>query len=61
MPALVASNIVFSRNDPGDATLKQAIQSYPVNENTRSLKKNGMRIGLFGIMGKDAGHDAPFA
>ena len=60
IPVMVASNIVFSKNDPGDATLKQAILSYPVKEYT-IIKKNGMRIGLFGIMGKDASHDAPFA
>jgi 5'-nucleotidase/UDP-sugar diphosphatase len=60
LPALVASNIVFSKNDPGDAALKQAFQSYPVTQYT-IIKKNGIRIGLFGIMGKDAGHDAPFA
>jgi 2',3'-cyclic-nucleotide 2'-phosphodiesterase (5'-nucleotidase family) len=60
IPVMVASNIVFSKNDPGDATLKQVILSYPVREYT-IIKKNGMRIGLFGIMGKDASHDAPFA
>ena len=60
LPALTASNIVFSKNDPGDAELKQAFQSYPVKE-YMIIKKNGIRIGLFGIIGKDAGHDAPFA
>jgi 2',3'-cyclic-nucleotide 2'-phosphodiesterase (5'-nucleotidase family) len=30
LPALVASNIIFSRNDPGDAALKQAFKDYPV-------------------------------
>jgi 2',3'-cyclic-nucleotide 2'-phosphodiesterase (5'-nucleotidase family) len=60
LPALVASNIVFSRNDPEDAELKQAFQNYPVKE-YMIIKKNGIRVGLFGIMGKDAGHDAPFA
>jgi 2',3'-cyclic-nucleotide 2'-phosphodiesterase (5'-nucleotidase family) len=60
LPALTASNIVFSKNDPGDAGVKQAFQSYPVKE-YMIIKKNGIRIGLFGIIGKDAGHDAPFA
>jgi 2',3'-cyclic-nucleotide 2'-phosphodiesterase (5'-nucleotidase family) len=60
LPALVASNIFFSKNDPGDAALKQAFQNYPVKQYT-IIKKNGIRVGLFGIMGKDAGHDAPFA
>jgi 2',3'-cyclic-nucleotide 2'-phosphodiesterase (5'-nucleotidase family) len=60
LPALTASNIVFSRNDPKDATLKQAFRSYPVTQYS-IINKNGIRIGLFGIVGKDAGHDAPFA
>jgi 2',3'-cyclic-nucleotide 2'-phosphodiesterase (5'-nucleotidase family) len=60
LPALVASNIVFSKNDPEDATLRQAFQNYPVNQYI-IIKKNDIRIGLFGIVGKDAGHDAPFA
>ena len=60
LPSLVASNIFFSKNNPGDAALKQAFQNYPVKEYA-IIKKNGIRIGLFGIMGKDAGHDAPFA
>ena len=58
--ALTASNIVFSKNDPGDAELKQAFQNYPVKE-YMIIKKKGIRIGLFGIIGKAAGHDAPFA
>jgi 2',3'-cyclic-nucleotide 2'-phosphodiesterase (5'-nucleotidase family) len=60
LPTLVASNIVFSRNDPEDAELKQAFHNYPVKEYT-IIKKNGIRVGLFGIVGKDASHDAPFA
>ncbi len=60
LPTLVASNVIFSRNDPGDAALKQAFKDYPVKDYT-ILERNGVRIGLFGIMGKDAGDDTPFA
>lgn len=60
LPVLTASNIVFSKNDPRDETLKQAFQSYPVDEYS-IIEKNGIRIGLFGIMGQEAAHDAPFA
>ena len=60
LPALVASNIIFSRNDPGDAALKQAFKDYPVKD-YMVLERNGIRIGVFGIMGKDAGDDTPFA
>ena len=60
LPALVASNIIFSRNDPGDAALKQAFKDYPVKE-YMIFERNGIRMGVFGIMGKDAGDDTPFA
>jgi len=59
LPALVASNIILSRNDPGDAALKQAFKDYPVNE-YMIFERNGIRIGVFGIMGEDAGDDTPF-
>ena len=60
LPAMVASNIIFSKNDPGDAKLKQAFNDYPVTRYA-VMEKNGIRIGLFGIMGKDAGNDTPYA
>jgi 2',3'-cyclic-nucleotide 2'-phosphodiesterase (5'-nucleotidase family) len=60
LPPLIASNVIFSKNDPGDATLKKAFQDYPVKEYS-IIERNGIRIGLFGIMGKDAGGDTPFA
>ncbi len=60
LPALVASNIVFSQNQAGEATLKQAFREYPVKEYL-IIERNGLRIGLFGLMGKDAADDTPFA
>jgi 5'-nucleotidase / UDP-sugar diphosphatase len=60
LPALVAANVIFSKDGAGDETLKQAFQSYPVKEYT-IIERNGMRIGIFGIMGKDAADDTPFA
>jgi 5'-nucleotidase/UDP-sugar diphosphatase len=60
LPAMIASNIIFSKNDPGDAKLKQAFRDFPVKEYT-IIKRNGIRIGLFGIMGKDASLDTPYA
>jgi 5'-nucleotidase / UDP-sugar diphosphatase len=60
LPALVASNIIFSKDDAGDETLKQAFKSYPVKEYA-VIERNGIRIGLFGIIGKDAANDTPFA
>lgn len=60
LPALVASNVVFSKDDSGDGQLKQAFLNYPVKKYT-IIERNGLRIGIFGIMGKDAAADAPFA
>ena len=60
LPLLVASNVVFTRDDPRDAPLKAAFAEYPVTPYA-VLEKEGMRIGLFGIMGRDAAEDNPFA
>lgn len=60
LPPIIASNVVFSKDDPGDDALQQAFQDYPVAEYA-IIKRNGIRIGLFGIMGKDAVDDTSFA
>jgi 5'-nucleotidase/UDP-sugar diphosphatase len=59
LPAIVASNVVFS-GDAAENSLKEAFRQYPVRDYI-VLKRNGLRIGLFGLMGKDAADDAPFA
>lgn len=60
LPRIVASNIVLSVNDSGDATLKKVFADYPV-KNYTVFKSNGLRIGVFGIMGEDAAENSPFA
>ncbi|MBU1965265.1 MAG: bifunctional metallophosphatase/5'-nucleotidase [Proteobacteria bacterium] len=60
LPVLVASNVVFTQDDPRDAPLKAAFTEYPVTPYA-VLERNGIRIGLFGIMGRDAADDTPFA
>jgi len=59
LPAIVASNIAFS-GDAAENALKEAFRRYPVKDYI-VLERNGLRIGLFGLMGKDAAVDAPFA
>ena len=59
-PFMVASNVVFTTNSKEDLSLKQAFQNYPITP-YRVIEKNGIRIGLFGIMGKDAAEDTPSA
>ena len=60
LPALVAANVVFGNPSAEDRSLRQAFKDYPVREYT-VLERNGLRIGLFGILGKDAQTDTPFA
>jgi 2',3'-cyclic-nucleotide 2'-phosphodiesterase (5'-nucleotidase family) len=60
LPAIVASNVILSKNNPGDAMLKKPFADYPVRE-YMIIERNGLRIGLFGIIGRDAVHDTPFA
>lgn len=59
-PAIVASNVILSKNDSRDAMLKKAFADYPVMPYI-VLERNGLRIGVFGVIGRDAAHDAPFA
>ena len=60
LPVIVASNVVFSSDGKGDGNLKEAFREYPVVPYT-VIERRGVRIGLFGILGKDAQVDAPFA
>ncbi len=59
LPAIVASNVVFS-GAAAENALKEAFRQYPVRDYI-VLERDGLRIGLFGLMGKDAADDAPFA
>jgi 2',3'-cyclic-nucleotide 2'-phosphodiesterase (5'-nucleotidase family) len=59
LPAIVASNVVFGPPCTEDASLRQAFAAYPVRPYI-VLERNGLRIGLFGLLGKDAKTDAPF-
>jgi 2',3'-cyclic-nucleotide 2'-phosphodiesterase (5'-nucleotidase family) len=60
LPLMVASNVVFSTDGKGDDDLREAFREYPVKPYA-VLERRGIRIGLFGILGKDAQTDTPFA
>ncbi len=60
LPVMVASNVVFSPDGKGDGDLRAAFREYPV-EPYAVIERRGVRIGLFGILGKDAQTDTPFA
>ena len=60
LPVMVASNVVFSPDGKGDSDLRAAFREYPV-EPYAVIERRGVRIGVFGILGKDAQTDTPFA
>lgn len=60
LPGIVFSSAIFNPENPKDDSLEEIFKSglvkpYAVKE------ADGVRIGFFGIMGKDAADDAPFA
>ena len=60
LPALVIANLRFSKDDPRDAELKKSFLEYPVREYV-VVERKGVRIGMFGLLGKDAADDTPFS
>ncbi len=60
LPPIVSSNVVFSATDDRDNTLEETFKAGLVLPYT-VLVKDGVRIGLFGLMGKEAAEVAPFA
>jgi 5'-nucleotidase / UDP-sugar diphosphatase len=62
LPAVVASNTVFPEGELSEnlTLLKEAFSEYPVLD-YYVLEKGSVRIGLFGLMGKEADSNAPLA
>lgn len=65
LPKIAASNISFSPDENGELTptlknLKNAMENYGVEDYT-VIEKNGVKIGVFGLMGKEADSNAPMA
>ncbi len=59
-PLLVASNLSFSDKDNQDDALK-ALSDQNVLPPYRIIEKEGLRLGIFGILGYSAIHDSPRA
>ena len=59
-PRLLIANLQFSEIDPGDDALERAFRDYPARGYT-VVERNGLRIGIFALLGKDAAEDARFA
>src|SRR4030042_1543861 len=60
IPCLIASNLSFSKKDTSDDLLK-ALFDRKVLNTYRIVEKNGIRLGIFGILGISAIGDAPLA
>ena len=60
MPQIVFSNAVFSKESDRDDALEEVFKQGMVKPYL-VLEKGGMKIGLFGILGKDAAEKSPFA
>lgn len=60
LPTIVSSNLIFSPGSEDDDTLEDAVKGGLVKA-YHVLQKGDVRIGIFGLMGKDAAEVAPFA
>ena len=60
LPPIVFSNAVFSPESSEDDKLEKLFESGLVQP-YQVMEKDGMRVGFFGLMGKDAAEVAPFA
>ena len=60
MPAVVFSNAIFSKESDRDDILEEAFNRGLVKPYI-IMEKEGIKIGIFGLMGKDAAEKAPFA
>lgn len=59
-PPLLLANAVFDETDARDDELQALFQQGVVQE-YRLFERNGLKIGVFGLMGKDAAEVSPFA
>lgn len=60
MPSIVFSNAIFSQESDRDDTLEEVFKKGLVKP-YMVMEKDGIKIGIFGLMGKDAAEKAPFA
>ncbi len=60
LPKIVASNLIFNSEDPKDDRLEQLFKNKLIQPYT-VIEKDNLRIGIFGLLGKDAAEVSPFA
>lgn len=59
LPKIVASNFTFDQSNPRSNELQRAFQEFPVREYL-VLERNGLRVGIFGLMGESAAIDTAY-
>jgi len=59
-PAILISNMIFSEESPDDDSLEQAFSKGLITPYT-IIEKDGIKFGIFGLMGVDAAEKAPFS
>ena len=60
LPQVVFASAIFDKKNSTDDSLQAAFNEIPVKDYT-VLVRDGIKIGIFGIMGKDAAEVSPFA
>jgi len=65
LPQIVQSNITYPVDKDGNlsqtlAKLKQAMENYGVKDYT-IIERNGIKVGIFGLMGEDSASKAPMS
>ena len=60
MPAFLMANAVFSKKSEKDDSLEAVFKKGIIKPYT-VIKRDGIKIGLYGVLGKDAAEVAPFA
>lgn len=58
LPTIVQSNMKFPKENKSLLELKKSMKNYGVKDYT-VIEKDGVKIGIFGLMGKDAAIDSP--
>ncbi len=65
LPQIVQSNIIFPVDDGGNLTdslehLKKSMENYGTKDYT-IIERNGIKVGIFGVMGADSASKAPMS
>lgn len=60
LPSILASNLIFSKKDSADDGL-EALFDKDIIKTSRIVERNGLRIGIFGILGRVATGNSPRA